>query len=227
MPAAPLFLGTKGRKLISLQNVTVTYNEVLTPIDCLTMVFPRGVTAIMGPSGSGKSTLLRVVAGLQKPTKGRALIDDEPVKAPTWTTAGDSRVALIHQDYRLVPFLTVGDNIRLAGEMRNRELHDDVVRESMDRVGLAAIAMNRTPSTLSGGEQQRIAIARSLVSGATVLLADEPTGALDARNTAIVADVLVDLATQGIDVLIATHDESVASATGSLMMIEQGELVAR
>lgn len=213
--------------MISLHNITVSYNEMSTPIDNLTLDIPRGASAIMGPSGSGKSSLLRVIAGLQKPTAGRVLIDGEAVKPPTWARAGDARIALIHQDYRLVPFLTVADNIRLAAEMRNIDMDDDEVRASMDRVGLTAIEMDRAPATLSGGEQQRIAIARSLSSGAAVLLADEPTGALDSHNTAVVTDVLVSLGEQGLVVLIATHDERVAAATGSVLRIEQGELVAQ
>lgn len=212
--------------MISLRDVTVTYRGAVTPIRGLTLDLPAGTSAIMGPSGSGKSTLLRVVAGLQKPTAGQVLIGGREVKPPTWLTAGDPRVALIHQDYRLVAFLNVGDNIRLAAEMRGLHVDDNDVRRAMDSVGLSTIQASREPTTLSGGEQQRVAIARSLVSGASVLLADEPTGALDEENSAIVANVLVDLGSKGLDVVIATHDERVAMATGTIMRLEHGELVA-
>lgn len=177
--------------------------------------------AVTGPSGSGKTTLLRVIGGLLSPETGDVLIDDEPVGRPSWRSSGDARIGLIHQDYRLVSFLTVGENLRLAWETRRPgSPSDDDVSGALAQVGLEGIAPDRMPETLSGGEQQRVAIARTLLAGCTVLLADEPTGALDAENTEHVAELLVQLAREhGVAVVVATHDPGVASrATRRLRM---------
>nr|WP_241728911.1 ATP-binding cassette domain-containing protein [Nocardioides zeae] len=180
----------------------------------------------MGPSGSGKSTLLRVVAGLQRPSAGLVEIDGTPPRQASWRSGGDPRVALIHQDYRLVPFLTVEENLRLAAEVRGEDLDDDEVGERLAAVRLDHLDRARLPGTLSGGEQQRLAIARALGPGVSVLLADEPTGALDAENTAVVTDLLVDLgAGRGVQVVIATHDASVAERAAAVYRVDQGRLV--
>ncbi|CUR56402.1 putative ABC transporter, ATP-binding protein [metagenome] len=179
--------------------------------------------AVVGPSGSGKSTLLRVLAGLQRPTSGTVQIDGEPIARPSWRSAGDPRVTLIHQDYRLVAYLSVEENLRLTAEVRNLPVTASTIHEALLRVGLEHLAYSRLPSTLSGGEQQRLAIARALVCSASVLLADEPTGALDSENTIRVAEVLGDIGRQaGVTVVIATHDPLVAAAVDRVYHLRHG-----
>lgn len=197
--------------MIELATVTVEYDGHK-PLDRVDLELPVGANAIMGPSGSGKSSLLRVIAGLQAPTSGQVRINSSSVVRATWHTASDPRVSLMHQDYRLVSFLTVQGNLLLAAELRGRSVGRDDLSRVMSQVALPERLLHRHPGSLSGGEQQRVSIARALVCGAEVLLADEPTGALDALNTAKVADLLGELGDQaGMCVVVVTHDPAVAA----------------
>jgi ABC-type lipoprotein export system ATPase subunit len=196
--------------VLTIQNVSVAYGGARVLADVSLDISP-GSTALMGPSGSGKSTLLRVIAGKQAPTAGTVKIGGEPVERASWRSSGDPRIAMVFQEYRLVSFLTVGDNIALAAEARKRPITDLEVAEALTRVRLPPAMASRAPASLSGGEQQRVAIARALVSGAPVLLADEPTGALDANNSQSVAELLKGLGEDGLTVVVATHDEAVAA----------------
>lgn len=200
-----------GNGVITLDDVTVKYSDSQ-PIIGLTLEMAAGTTAIVGPSGSGKSTLLRLMSGTQRPTLGRVLIDDVPVANASWRRAGDRRVAMIRQDYRLIPFLTVEQNLMLAAELRGITCRPKEFNDALGNVALDPSMGSRLPAQLSGGEQQRVAIARMLVTNASVILADEPTGSLDATNTRRVAEMLVDLAkSRGLTVVVATHDPAVAN----------------
>lgn len=197
--------------MIMLEHVTVAY-PASTALDDLCLELPTGSTALMGPSGSGKSTLLRVIAGQQAPTSGTVRIDGTPVVTATWSRAGDHRIAMVHQDYRLVPFLTVAENLRLAAELRGQTITTEDCAAALQGVGLQPELAARRPGSLSGGQQQRVAIARALVTDATVLLADEPTGALDVANSDRIAGILADIGRRpGLTVLVATHDPAVAA----------------
>jgi putative ABC transport system ATP-binding protein len=152
-------------------------------------------------------------------------IDGKPVATASWREAGDVRVAVIHQDYRLVPFLTVQQNLLLGAELRGVTGTRDTVVETLERVALSATMVDRYPSTMSGGEQQRVAIARALMAQAPVIVADEPTGALDVDNTRRVTDILGQLGTVGgLTVLVATHDLSVAAGMGVQLELNSGRL---
>lgn len=210
--------------MIELAAVTVDYQGAK-PLDRVNLKILPGTTAVMGPSGSGKSTLLRIIAGLQAPTSGIVSIDSAPVTCATWRTASDSRVSVIHQEYRLVSFLTVEENLLLAAELRNRYPRREDLGQALTRVALSEKLLRRRPPSLSGGEQQRVAIARALLTGATALLADEPTGALDATNTANVADLLADLGNQdGLSVVVVTHDPHVAGRMHRQLHIGAGKV---
>ncbi|MGY1719406.1 ABC transporter ATP-binding protein [Blastococcus sp. SYSU DS0552] len=179
---------------------------------------------VMGPSGSGKSTLLRVLAGLQSPDRGTVSVDGVPLATGRRGGSGDTRVAVVHQDYRLVDFLTVAENLQLAAELRSVSAPADDLEEALARVGLHGFG-DRSLATLSGGEQQRVAIARALVSRCRVLLADEPTGALDEENTGVVARLLRDLSREhGMSVVVATHDRSVARTMSRSLVLHDGRL---
>jgi putative ABC transport system ATP-binding protein len=214
--------------VIELRGISASYRQgrsTVTPLRDVSVVLGPDPVALMGPSGSGKSTLLRIVAGLQEADAGTVVVDGQPVAPPTRRSAGDPRVALVHQDYRLVEFLSVGDNLRLCAELHSQTVTDASVEHTLDTVGLAGYA-DRQPATLSGGEQQRVAIARSLLSGATVLLADEPTGALDSDNTRLVTDMLIDLGRRdGTTVVVATHDVQVARRVPTIFDLLDGALV--
>lgn len=178
--------------VVELASVTVTYPGS-TPLDKVDLCLTSGASAVMGPSGSGKTTLLRLIAGLQAPDYGSVTINNIALVRPSWRSASDPRVSIIHQNYRLVPFLTVEENLYLGAELRNRRPTDQEVARVLNQVGLEPALVQRMPPAISGGEQQRVAIARALLTGATVIVADEPTGALDVTNTGIVADLLATL----------------------------------
>ncbi len=214
----------RERFVIQLTHVTVRYGRTA-PLNDVSLLFRSGTTAVMGPSGSGKSTLLRVIAGMQRPSDGSVEIDGSPVVVASWRSASDDRVSLIHQDYRLVPFLTIEENLLLAAELRGRRPTSAEVDDALDQVGLALTMRHRRPASMSGGEQQRAAIARTLVAGTKVILADEPTGALDADNTHLVAEILVGLGQRdGRTVIVATHDPAVADRMDRRLVIAGGQL---
>lgn len=210
--------------VIEFDRVTVEYDDI-SPLNEISLTFDPGTTAVMGPSGSGKSTLLRLIAGLQVPSSGHVSINGQTVAAATWRRASDSRVSLIHQDYRLVPFLTTEKNLMLAGELRGARPTKGEVSDALDRVGLPQEIASRLPSTMSGGEQQRAALARALVAGGSVILADEPTGALDVDNTQRVADILCDLGrASALTIVVATHDPEVAARLDRQYHLADGSL---
>jgi ABC-type lipoprotein export system ATPase subunit len=210
--------------VIRIHDVSVDYGRNR-PLDHLSLEADGGCIAVTGPSGSGKSTLLRVIAGLQAPSEGAVEINGGPVVRAGRFSAGDPRVGFVHQDYRLVPFLTVRENLQLAAEVRGLDLRDEDYDVALARVGLEDMPSSRKPGSLSGGEQQRLAIARLLVCRVAVVLADEPTGALDLENTERVARILVELGgLPGVTVVVATHDPVVASTCRVVYRLERGRL---
>jgi putative ABC transport system ATP-binding protein len=212
--------------VIELADVVVDYGTAM-PLAGVSVTLAGGGTAVVGPSGSGKSTLLRVIAGTQTPTRGSVTVDGRPVRRASWATPSDARVAMVHQDYRLVPFLTVRENVLLAAELRGVPCDAAAVEAGLLRVMLEPELADRMPSTLSGGQQQRVAIARALAAGASVIVADEPTGALDVENTRRVADILATLGERdGLTVVVATHDPSVASRMQQCLALDGGALKA-
>jgi ABC-type lipoprotein export system ATPase subunit len=213
--------------MLECTGVTISYRvgrATATVLDDVSVRVDERPLALMGPSGSGKSSLLRVLAGLQAPESGTVVIDDEPVRAARDRGTTDQRVALIEQDHQLVDFLTVEENLRLAAELRGLPVDTAQLSARLDAVGLDGYA-GRWPMTLSGGEQQRVAIARALLLGSRVILADEPTGALDADNSLRVAELLVRIAERdGVSVIVATHDADVASRLPRRLRLAGGRL---
>ena len=207
-------------------------------LDGADAMFPSGsATALMGPSGSGKTTLLRLMDGSLKPDAGLVLLDDKPVAEIGRGELLGSLCMRVFQDYRLVPYLSVRDNIMLAVEASQRHgryrspgsegatVDAAGADELLDRVHLHGYA-DREAGELSGGEQQRVAIARALVLRPRVILADEPTGALDEGNTMVVADLLADIARErDAIVVVATHDPVVARACDRVLRIREHGLV--
>jgi ABC-type lipoprotein export system ATPase subunit len=183
----------------------------------------RAAVAITGPSGTGKSTFLRVLTGLQRADSGTLTISSgEYDLTSTGTRPG---VALIHQDYRLVPFLTAAQNVELAQELHSHHAHD--ATHYLEIVGLGGLA-TRSPAALSGGEQQRVAIARALACGSKILLADEPTGALDEDNSRSIATLLATLGDeQDATVVVATHDPIVFGVLPQRFELKSGQLETR
>jgi len=185
--------------------------------------------AIMGPSGSGKSTLLSVLGGLNRPTRGRVLVDTLDVYALSGEQRADFRseyMGFIFQSFQLIPYLTVLENVKIpmavtgiGGTLQHRR-----AMAVLDRVGLADKA-RRLPDQLSGGEQERVAIARAVVNGPPVLLADEPTGNLDSATTAQIMTLLGELNREGQTILMVTHNPEVSAFAKRILQVRDGYCV--
>lgn len=202
--------------LVELSGVTKMYDAAGRPaLDAVSLQIPAGeVTAIMGPSGSGKSTLLNLVAGLDRATAGSITVQGREI-----THLGEAALAryrratigLVFQFFNLLNNLTVRDNILIPAQLAgvDRQAAQQRARELMDQLGIAEEA-NSFPARLSGGQRQRVAIARALINRPALLLADEPTGALDTRTGEQVLDLFRDLKSVGQTIVLVTHDPRLA-----------------
>jgi len=203
--------------------------EVLRGVDL--RVRPGEIVAVVGPSGSGKSTLLHCLGGLDRPTTGTARVEGTDLwELPEVERARtrNRKIGFVFQSHYLLPDFDARENVMLpmliAGEDR-RSAHERALR-LLDAVGLAARATH-TPAELSGGEQQRVAVARALANEPAVVLADEPSGNLDRRSSESLHDLLVALrADRGATFLIATHDPEIARRADRIVEIRQGRLEA-
>ena len=214
---------------LTLDNVSYTYPGGSSPVvKNATYGFEAGkLYAVVGPSGSGKSTLLSMLAGLDTPGKGDVILKEDNLKSLDLDKYRREGVSIIFQAFCLLPLLTVRENVCLPMEMQGIPENQARIRatEALVKVGIEEAKHKRFPSALSGGEQQRVAIARSLCSGAPVLLADEPTGNLDGENTRIVMDILRRLAhEEGRCVIVVTHDPEVAESADILLRMKDGVL---
>jgi len=203
---------------------------VVSALDGVTLEVRRGeFLAVMGPSGSGKSTLLNILAGLERPTRGAIVVDGADLSAMdevALATYRREKVGMIFQAFNLLPRYRVVENVALplvfAGVPRERRL--ERARAVLDRLGMGPRADHR-PSQLSGGEMQRTAIARALVTDPALLLADEPTGNLDSANGEALLAVITDLHARGQTVVLVTHDASIASRAQRIVRMRDGRIV--
>jgi len=202
--------------LITLRDVTKRYDPTGRPaLDGVDLDIEAGrITAVMGPSGGGKSTLLNLIGGLDRPTIGEIVVTD--VRVDRLSESGAARfrratVGYVFQLFHLLDDLTVADNVAIPALLAGvgRAQAADRAEELLNQLGLAAKA-GSFPATLSGGERQRVAIARSIVNRPAVLLADEPTGALDRSNGESALALLEDLNRRGQTIVVVTHDERLA-----------------
>ncbi|MBI2682931.1 MAG: ATP-binding cassette domain-containing protein [Acidobacteriales bacterium] len=186
--------------------------------------------AVMGPSGSGKSTLVNLISCLDRPDSGRILIDGQDL-APLYDSRNDlnrfraEKIGLIFQQFHLIPYLTALENVMLAQYFHS--MTDQVeARAALERVGLAD-RMHHLPSQLSGGEQQRVCIARALINDPKIILADEPTGNLDAQNEEIVLRILTGLHQQGRTIVMVTHDPVVSRLADRRIELHHGKVATQ
>lgn len=223
--------GEKIMELLEIQNLCKTYgsgeNEVKA-LDNVSFTVPKGqMTAIVGPSGSGKSTLLHIIGGVDKPTSGKVFVDGCDVFAQNEKNLAVFRrrqVGLIYQFYNLIPVLDVEENITLPLTMDGRKPDKQRVTEMLELMGLEKRAKH-LPSQLSGGQQQRVSIARALFTAPAVILADEPTGNLDSKNSREIIELLKQsnkLYEQ--TMLIITHDEKIALQCDRIITVEDGRI---
>ena len=217
--------------VLSIENLSYTYpggqKPVLREVNCA--FEPGKMYAITGPSGSGKSTLLSLLAGMETPTEGRILLDGDSLADIDLDQYRREKIAFVFQAYQLLPLLTARENVALPLEMQGLPVSEatEKAERLLETVGLPEALHRRYPGNLSGGEQQRVGIARSLSTGARIILADEPTGNLDDENTAAVMALLrKQAAEQGFCVIIVTHDPEVAAACDVQYRMLGGTLAA-
>lgn len=218
-------------EILKVENLCKTYgkgeNEVKA-LDNVSFSVDKGeFVAIIGPSGSGKSTLLHILGGVDKPTSGKIFMDGSDV----YTQSDDKlaifrrrQVGLIYQFYNLIPVLNVTENITLPVLMDGQTVNQERLRELMDTLKLKG-RENYLPNQLSGGQQQRVSIGRALMNAPAVVLADEPTGNLDSKNSQEIVDMLK-LSNEKYDqtLIIITHDENIALQADRILAIEDGRI---
>ena len=199
--------------------------DVLKGVSC---AFSSGsFNAIVGPSGSGKSTLLSIMAGLDRPSSGEVTIDGNELGKLNLDKYRREQIAIIFQAFQLFSLLTALENVCYSMELNGMSKKEAKKRgaQLLESVGIAEEKHNRYPSHLSGGEQQRVAIARTLAGGGKIILADEPTGNLDEANSKHIIEILQNLAhNAGYCVIIITHDLDIASKADRVFRIKDGLL---
>ncbi len=216
---------------LTVAHLTKTYSSGAGEVPVLrglSMQLRRGEwVALMGPSGSGKSTFLNCCAGLLRPTTGSITLDGIDMVTASDRTLTDlrrSQLGFVFQQYNLVPALTAAQNASLPHLFAGKRPARDAVLDALGKVGLRERADHR-PTQLSGGEQQRVAIARMLLQAPTVVFADEPTGALDSVSGAAVLRQFDELTDAGASILMVTHDPNVASKADRVLFLSDGVIV--
>lgn len=220
--------------LISVERVTRRYrkgDEWIIPLEDADFQMAAGeFVSLMGASGSGKSTLLNLIAGIDRPDSGRIMVGDTEITTLSRKRAADWRaghLGYIFQTHNLIPVLTAYENVELPllllplsrRERRRR------VQVALEAVGLIDRA-GHYPRQLSGGQEQRVGVARAIVAGPTLIVADEPTGSLDAQTSRQIQQLLVTLNRDlGMTMLMVTHDASVAAIAGRRLVLENGQVV--
>jgi glutamate/aspartate transport system ATP-binding protein len=215
--------------MISLKNVSKWYGTFQVLADCSTDVAKGEVVVVCGPSGSGKSTLIKCVNGLEPFQKGTISVDGVSVGDPkTNLPKLRSRVGMVFQHFELFPHMTVTQNLTLAQVKVLGRSHEDALKKGLallERVGLSA-HKDKYPGQLSGGQQQRVAIARALCMDPIAMLFDEPTSALDPEMINEVLDVMVELAKEGMTMMVVTHEMGFARKVAHrVIFMDAGHIV--
>ena len=220
--------------LIRLVGLTRQYRmgpNLVAAVDGVDLEIEAGASvALVGPSGSGKSTLLNLIGGLDRPTSGEIWVDGENVaraSARRLVEHRRTRIGFIFQSFNLLAHRTALENVEVPLMISglNRRERQSRARELLERMGLGPRTDHR-PSQLSGGEQQRVAIARALANRPAILLADEPTGNLDSATGAEVMQLLRELKSGGLTIILVTHDMTVASYMDRIVRLRDGKIVA-
>ncbi|MDR2422344.1 MAG: ABC transporter ATP-binding protein [Deltaproteobacteria bacterium] len=212
--------------ILEIKEVSKIYGSVVA-LNNLTLNVPQGQwLAIMGPSGSGKTTLMNIVGCLDSPTEGQVTLDG--LNLGTLSLAGltairRESIGLIFQEFHLISYLTALENVMVA-QYYHSLVDEGEALEALARVGLRDRAKH-LPKQLSGGEQQRVCVARALINHPKLILADEPTGNLDETNERLVMDILHGLHDQGSSIVVVTHAQEVAAHAERVIYLEHGRLV--
>ena len=218
--------------VLRVEDLTKTFSsggKTLTVIDGVSFAVEEGETcSIVGPSGSGKTTLLGLCAGLDQPTSGSVELCGvalDPLDEDERAEVRNRNVGFVFQTFRLLPTLTALENVMVPAELRGTADPRGRAADLLDEVGLGD-RLGHYPSQLSGGEQQRVAMARAFINEPRVLFADEPTGNLDAETAARIENLLFDLnETAGTTLVLVTHDEELAAQTERVLHLRGGQIV--
>jgi len=218
--------------MIEIKNLTKTYemgNEIINAIDHINLKVEDGdYISIIGPSGSGKSTLMNILGLLDVATSGKYFLDDEDVsqvKDDHLSELRNKKIGFIFQDFNLLSKLTALDNVcvPLLYQGKTKKEARDIAKIYLNKMGLKN-RLNHLPTELSGGQQQRVAIARALSCNPEIILADEPTGALDSKTSMELMDILEELNKEGQTIIIITHNDEVAKRARRVIKIKDGKL---
>ena len=213
--------------VLELQKVCKSYGSLHALKDIDMRVNPGEWVSIMGSSGSGKTTLLNIIGGLDRPTSGRVILDGADLSSLSQrqlTEVRRDKIGLIFQQFHLIPHLTALENVMVAQYYHSMP-DENEAREALARVGLAGRA-HHFPSQLSGGEQQRVCVARALINYPALILADEPTGNLDSQHGAEVMALLKQLNKEGTTVVMVTHSRTDAGHARRVINLLDGHVVA-
>jgi len=218
--------------MLATRNLTKQYRtangEMLTVLDNVSFELEAGDTfAIVGPSGSGKTTLLGLCAGLDRASSGTVLLNGialEPLSEDERAAVRNQYVGFVFQNFQLIPTLTALENVMVPLELRGDSNAEQIARGWLGKVGLTD-RLDHYPAQLSGGEQQRVCIARAFSNSPKILFADEPTGNLDADNAAGIVDLIFELnRTAGTTLVLVTHDLELAKRTRRILKIKGGKI---
>ena len=211
--------------LLELKNVSKIYGDLKALNDVSIKVEKGEWVAIMGPSGSGKSTMMNIIGCMDRPSLGEVLLDGVDISKEPQKKLTDIRrdkIGLIFQQFHMVTYLTAVENVMVSQYYHSMPDEEEAL-EALERVGLRERAKH-LPSQLSGGEQQRVCVARALINHPELILADEPTGNLDETNENIVLDLFRRLHDEGTTLIVVTHDPEVAEAAQRTIVLEHGRV---
>jgi putative ABC transport system ATP-binding protein len=217
-------------ELVRLSDITKVYQGGVTgALNGVSLTVEQGeFTAVMGPSGSGKSTLLNLIAGLDRPTTGSITVagsDLGRMGEADLARFRRDRIGFVFQFFHLLPNLTALENVLIPAQLKSTTSAEARGRELLEQLGIGEVA-DRYPARLSGGQQQRVAIARALINQPTLLLADEPTGALDTRSGDQVMELLMEVHQRGQTILLVTHDAKLATRCAArVISVLDGKIV--
>ncbi|KMQ49407.1 Cell division transporter, ATP-binding protein FtsE [Chitinispirillum alkaliphilum] len=217
-------------KIIELKNISKIYtrgSERVHAVEQASFSIEKGeYVSIMGPSGSGKTTLLNMVGCLDRPTSGSLTINSVEISGmeeKDLVKVRKESIGFVFQQFFLIPTLSVKQNVQLPVLFAGKKTDDRKARELLELVGLGN-RLDHLPSQLSGGEMQRVAIARSLINDPPILLADEPTGNLDSKNAANIMNIFEKLNSEGLTIIIVTHNPELVQHCTKAVHIEDGKI---
>ncbi|ECR2443246.1 ABC transporter ATP-binding protein [Campylobacter coli] len=213
------------KELIQIKNLSKEFGKVKALDNINLNIYKGEWLAIMGPSGSGKSTLLNILSLMDDPSSGKYILDNEDleqINEEQKITLRREKIGLIFQQFHLIPYLSALENVMLS-QYYHSSVDEEDAKAVLEKVGLSH-RLSHLPSQLSGGEQQRVCIARALINNPEILLADEPTGNLDEANEKIVLQTLQKLKNEGKTIVLITHNPGLAKFADRTLILQHGVL---